>query len=68
MLMIGEVVLRVSWSTVQEHLKKMEKIWWNGRWISYLLFAENKEMKAAVCNLLLKIILETEPFFNRLVI
>ncbi|KAL4709568.1 hypothetical protein ACJJTC_007299 [Scirpophaga incertulas] len=53
--------LQCPWSTVQEHMKKIGKIWREGVWVPHNLTEENKMLSKFCCNTLL-----AEPIKDRL--
>jgi histone-lysine N-methyltransferase SETMAR len=58
--------LNVSWSTVQEHLKKIGKVNRRGIWFPHELSEKNKAQRRIICNSLLTRQLK-EPFLERVV-
>jgi len=58
--------LDAPWSTVQEHLKKIGKVYREGRWVPHELSPANKAMRATICNSLL-LRNEKTPFLDRIV-
>ena len=56
--------LDAPWSTVQEHLKKIGKVYREGRWVPHELSPANKAMRATICKFLRN---EKTLFLDRIV-
>lgn len=58
--------LGVGWSTIQEHLKQIGKVWRVGVWVPHELTIEQKANRVSICNSL-RIRQQKESFLDRIV-